>query len=74
MLLNGNLPKSGVSMKSIEESFKIACENAEANSKDCTQHVNAIVTAHPFPHISGFFVSDWHDGTTVKTYSFGQEH
>lgn len=74
MLLNGNLPKSGDFMQSLEENFKTACENAQFHSKDCTQHVNAVLSTFPFPTISHFVVSDWHDGTTVKTYSFGQEH
>jgi hypothetical protein len=61
-------------MLSLEEKFKNACENAQKASEDCTQHVNAVLSTFPFPAISHFVISDWHDGTTVKTYSFGREH
>jgi hypothetical protein len=60
--------------------FKEACEYAKQESKkqECTKHVCAIISrgqgAEGQPYIQGYRVDDWHDGTTVRTYTNGEEH
>lgn len=60
----------------LEQQFEAAKQRAMEQSKEhgCVQHVNAILEVHgSLPVITGFTVSDWHDGSTLITFSDGEE-
>lgn len=57
--------------------YQAACKQASEESKreECTKHVNARITLRDgVPTIIGYALSDWYDGSTVKSYTNGKEH
>ena len=64
-------------MNLIQLKYQEACRKAKDLSAihGCVQHVNAVldVDNEGTPCVEGFTVSDWSDGTTMKSYSDGEE-
>lgn len=59
--------------------YQTALALAKLRSEEarCTQHVNAVIPttipAGEEPKIAGYVISDWCDGTTVKSFYNGRE-
>jgi hypothetical protein len=60
--------------------YREACEQAKILSQDgCVRHVNAVLqlpsefSEVDDPWIEGYEVSDWTDGSTVKSFCNGKE-
>lgn len=63
-------------MNSITEIFENACATAQVRSQlfQSVIHVNSILeVVRGVPMITMFVISDYCDGSTVKTYSNGKE-
>lgn len=67
--------------KTCAELFKKVCEKAKQESiaQSCTIHVNPAVSVASFdfgnlPYCSGFVTSDWHEPSTLASFTNGREH
>jgi hypothetical protein len=64
-----------IDLDALAERYKMTCERASARSREfaCTVHVYAIVTdINGLPLVTGYGISDWYDGSTVRTYVDGR--